>query len=261
MGNKAVYIISVILIVLSGCFGKGERAKKPEQLIPQQKMKDIIYDLYIADGLLNNPRVWNDFRDKDSIESYIDIIEAHGYSKKLFDENIDYYFLQKPKKFEAIYDNVLADLARIEADIIQQRESSSRTNRNIWNGRTSYNLPDDGTDNPVEFSIPIDDAGEYSITARIIVYDDDQSIEPRTEIWFWKDDGTEEGIRDYWETYYHEKSSRSVSLNMKKVLTDTTFTHLQGRLLDHSPKPGHWEKHSMVSNIVVVRRTLFNIVE
>jgi len=260
MVRSLLYIVAFMLIILTGCFGKSERVRKPDKFIPQQKMEDVLLDLYISDGLLNNPRVRNDFNYKDSVQNYMDVIESHGYTKTVFEENLKYYFLQKPKIFEAIYDNVLAYLSRIEADMMQKREAAFRINRNLWTGKNTFNLPDEGTDNPVEFSIPLTGEGKYIITARILVYTDDQSIGPRTAVWFWKDDGTETGHRELWEPVMHEKNSKSEVITLTKDLRDTTFTHLQGRLLDHSPQSGHWEKHSQVTNIVVTHKP-FEVVQ
>jgi len=249
-GNK-LYIVALMLIILTGCFSRNERVRKPDKFISREKMEDILFDLHISDGLLNNPTMRNEFNYKDSVQNYMDVIESHGYTKPLFEENLNYYFLRKPEKLELIYDNVLANLSRMEADLMQKRETTTRINRNLWTGKNSFNLPDEGTDNPVEFSIPLTGEGEYILTARILVFKDDQSIDPRTVVWFWKDDGTAAGYRELWETIMHEKSSRSETITLTRELRDTTFTHLRARLLDHSPQSGHWEKHSQVTGIVI----------
>ncbi len=247
--NRIKFIFILIpfigLMVISGC----SNDSKPDVLIKKDKMTEILIDLYIADGLLQNNGVRNDFSSADSTENYIMVIEKHGYTMPEFEENIEYYFKFEPHKYEEIYDNVFAVLSGMLARNIQDSGIRNPGRKNLWEGKSSYRLPDDGTANPIEFSIPTEGLGKYLVRARITLFVDDQTLDPRSTVYFWYDDGTEEGNKDFWDTLYYEQSSRSVGLELSKELKDTNVTHLKGRLIDFTPQPGHWEMHSSISGI------------
>jgi len=110
-------------------------------------------------------------------------------------------------------------------------------------------MPDVSTSNPIEFSIELKGTGVYKIRFRALIHKDDQSENLATNIYFWYDDGSEEGKIEDWAKHIYEKSGRSEVLTLEKHLKNPLFTHLKGKLLDHSPQAGHWEMHSSLSGI------------
>jgi len=256
MKNRNKYIaLTVILIMAVGlsCNKTTRTGIKKSEVIPEEEMVDILSDLYLADGLLNYPPIRSDFSSKDSIENYVDVISKHGYTKEKVDKSIEYYFIDRPKRYASIYNRVIEKLSGMEADVIQQLSGEANLNRNLWNGERSYSLPDAGVSNPLAFSIETAGLGEYILRARITLYEDDQSIDPHIEVWFWYDDGTEEGKKIPWDKYELAKTGRPVTVTLRKALTDPKVTHIKGKLLNHTDQPGHWEKHAMVTNIVIQR--------
>lgn len=245
--NLVLPVLLIAIVTASSC----NKIKKPEVLIGPENMTSILTDLYLADGLLSLPYIRRDFQHADSIENYISVIGKHDYTITEFEASIEYYFMAEPKKYEQIYDAVIATLSAMESESIQAKKKENPDNENLWNGKIAYRMPDDGTSNPVEFEIPVRGPGVYTIRARLTLYEDDQSINPRSTIYFWYDDGTEEGHRDMWDSVEYEKSRRSQQLRFRKKLEDTLVTHIKGRLMDFSPQPGHWEMHSSISGIFV----------
>lgn len=245
------YILSGLLLVAALSCNEN-RPAKPEIIIKPGPMVNILTDLYLADGLMNVPEIRRANQQKDSVEAYMEIIESHGFSKEVFDTNLEYYFLSKPKKFEAIYDGVLDRLSRMEDENIQASKPEEPAIRNLWNQKTSFRLPDDGTSNPISFAISIPGTGNYSIKLRANIFEDDQSEDLSTEVYFWYDDGSEEGVRDYWDKHIYEKSSRTRNVTLEKKLVDSLYTELRGELLHFSPKSGHWEMHSSITGISVI---------
>jgi len=224
----------------------------PEPMINQDVMLHILTDLHQTDGLLKIPTVRNKYSDKDSVEVYMEVIANYGYSKAEFDNCLDYYFLVKPKKLNAIYEQVMESLSKMEDENIQNNRSQQTVNENLWNLKPTYRLPNDGTSNPIEFSIPLKGSGIYTIKVRAIIHNDDQSDSLSTNIYFWQDDGTENGKTEAWDRHIYEKSGKSKVLTFQKQLDNPEFTHIKGRLLDYSPKAGHWEMHSSISGINVI---------
>ncbi len=253
--NRLSIITGLLLItgimLISACNKTNRSGIKSSEVIPPEKMTELLTDLYLGDGLLNYPPIRSDYAEMDSIESYIDVIESHGLTKEQADISMRYYFIDKPDKYEDIYDKVIENLSGMEAELMQQMAKKPDPDRNLWNGERSYTLPDAGVNNPLEFSIRTEGLGEYTIRARITVYKDDQSIDPHTLVWFWYDDGSEEGKKIMWDKKTLLKNSRPDFINMKKSLDDPRVTHIKGRLLNHAPQSGHWEKHAIVTSISV----------
>ncbi|MBS0011695.1 MAG: DUF4296 domain-containing protein [Bacteroidales bacterium] len=244
----------ILIIILQSCNKSGKSGVPRSQVIPEDKMVEILSDMYMVDGLMNYPPIRSDFSNKDTTENYSDVISKHAYSKQDVDLSVRYYFIDKPKKYADIYDRVIKKLSGMEAEVIQKLSSEDiQRNENLWNGASSYNIPDVGVIDPVEFSIRTVGLGEYVIKARILLYEDDQSIDPHSQVWFWYDDGTEEGVKIPWDRKDLVKSGRPVMISMSKELDDPRVTHIKGRLLNHTDQPGHWEKHALVTNITVNR--------
>lgn len=253
--SKKIYILVIILAVIMLSCNKTTRSGiKRSEVIPEKEMVEILSDLYLVDGLLNYPPIRNEYSNKDSTENYIDVINKHGYTKEKVDNSMKYYFIDKPRKYEDIYDRVIEKLSGMEADVIQKLSRDPNLDRNLWNGERSYSLPDVGVNDPIEFSVPIEDPGEYVIKARIMLYQDDQSIDPHTEVWFWYDDGTKGGKKIPWERKDLVKNNRPTIITLRKELDDPRVTHIKGKFLGHTDQPGHWEKHAMVSNITITRK-------
>ncbi|MDX2414090.1 MAG: hypothetical protein QNK33_02760, partial [Bacteroidales bacterium] len=162
-----------------------------------------------------------------------------------------YYFLAKPKKLNLIYEKVLERYSAMEDENLQNSRSKKPQNINLWTLKPSYRLPNDGTSNPIEFSIELEGTGLYTIRIRAIIHTDDQSENLATNISFWYDDGTEGGKIEAWDKHVYELSGRSAILTFEKRLNNPEFTHLKGKLLDHTSQSGHWEMHSSISGINV----------
>jgi hypothetical protein len=252
--SKYIILICCLLIfVILSCNKTRRSGIDRSDVIPEDEMVGILTDLYLTDGLMNYPPIRSDFSEKDSIETYIDVIHEHGYTKEEVDRSMEYYFIDKPKKYAAIYDRVIEKLSGMEADLIQQLSKESQSNRNLWEGERTYSLPDAGVSNPIEFSVRTVGMGQYLLRFRLTLYEDDQSLDPFTDIWFWYDDGTEEGAKIPWDRYDLEKTGRPEMITLSKALTDPRVTHLRGKLLNHTDQPGHWEKHAIVTNISINR--------
>jgi hypothetical protein len=247
----SVKIFTVVLIVLLSSCGSGDRKARRSQMVPARDLVPLLTDLYLADGLLAYQPVKNIFNAKDSILNYIDIIGKHGYTKEQVDNTLKYYFVQNPKKLQKIYDQVLSQLTEIESEIVSN--TPSRQVFNLWNQKSSIRLPEDGIHNPLFFSIPIKDTGMYTFTFDYLLFNDDQSLNPRTVIYFWYSDDTEQGVKDPWESVELTRDGTRHNYFMSRRLTDTAFTHISGYLHDCDQQSVRWEKHSTFSNILLYK--------
>lgn len=243
-------LLLILMILLSGCFNR-DKERRPENFIPPEKIIVIMTDLYIADGLLNNQSVRRVYEAKDSTENYIDIISSYGYTQQQLDASIAYLFANNPKRLEAVYDRVIANLLKMEADIMQERNVGVNTIQNYYTGQQTIRLPDNGITNKIEIDVEIDRPGIYRVKSRVLLYEDDQSIDPFMNLWYWYDDNTEDGHIERWDTLWLKDKGRSNLISYSSVMADTNATHIRGYLFNHVDQPGHWEKHATFSNIII----------
>jgi hypothetical protein len=111
---------------------KPDAIEKPDDLIPEEKMVQIMADVHLLEAALNvrSPQVAhppgpltlegkrdtilhaiaNDPNAKPAIEWY-DIFQKHGVTKKQYESSIAWYGSQ-PEKLNALYDEVITELTK-----------------------------------------------------------------------------------------------------------------------------------------------------
>lgn len=180
------HIVPVLLIILmaaASCAGRRSKAGHKD-LIPVDDLTSILTDAYLADGLLAIPEVRFRFNEGDTLQSYIDIIENHGYTKDEMDRTMRYYFIRKPKRLVKIYDKVLGKLSEMESIAEKDLLTFNSRNLNIWPGERFYHLP-----GPDSSDIPwVDLTGEFygtlHLSFTITIYPGDQTTDPHVGFWF-----------------------------------------------------------------------------
>ena len=241
-------VILIPVTLLYSCKSSNNNNK----LIPVRDLVPVLTELYVADGLLAFPPVRVRFSTKDSISNYIDIIKRHGYTKERMDNTMRYYFEKKPKKFENIYDQVLTRLSERQA--LLEKESPPvvpQVASNLWKGPGFVSVPETGIKDPVWFSVPIKDTGNYMLEFTTVVYSDDQSINPKVTVFFWHADSSKTEFRIAWPGVDLPKDGQRHNYSLSKRNSDSTITHIGGWLLDSDPKEGRWEKHAKIENIIL----------
>jgi hypothetical protein len=249
MSNFYKLFFLIIPLIFFSCSGNREKIKR-SQRIPPKEVVSILTDIYIDDGFLSSPASYGKFSVTDSSYNHIAIIKKHGYTKDQMDKTIKYYFIRDPKKLIKIYDDVLARLSEIQSRLEAEKPTILIPSSNLWTGQRSFLVPETGTTNSVNFSIAVKDTGMYELTLTAVVFKDDQSLNPRINVFFWHADTTKTGVRDNWNTVDLPKDGLRHNYTLSKRLTDTTFTHFNGWLLYNDTQTGRWEKHARIENII-----------
>ena len=250
--SKVSGLLVCLLILFSvSCSQSGQKTGRKD-LIPSDDLKSILTDLYIGDGLLAYPPLRNIYSQKDSITSYIDIINKHGYTKEQMDLTLKYYFVNNPKKLQKIYDEVLARLSEVQSRL-QTKIQGQVKNNNLWNQKTSFSLPAEGANNPIYFNSTISDTGTFTLTLSAILYKDDQSLNPRITVFFWRTNSEGREERQLWERTELAKDEMKHIYTVVGKLSDPAFTHLGGFLFDCDPKKERWQKHAAISDISLTK--------
>ncbi len=134
----------------------------------------------------------------DTLSSYIDIIEKHGYTKEQMDRTMRFYFIKRPKKLVKIYDKVLGTISEMESRVNKEIPAFYGAREvNVWPGKPSYSLPAPPGKDTAWFDFPVDFAGVYNLKFTLTIYPDDQSVDPYGGVYFLHTDSAGNDKRIY----------------------------------------------------------------
>jgi hypothetical protein len=244
----AWFLLCTLILSCSGA--------KRKYIIPEKKLVPIIVDMQIADGLALGyfPDVKNLKLDSAAIYGWV--MEKHDVTRAQFDSTMAFY-TKHPDRLDRIYEKVIATLSKMESEIKEaEKEEQIRKKITIWEDPRNYMLPDDGHINRINFSVPVKGPGEYTITAQIKVFRDDESIAPRINAFFWYDDGTEEGYRDHFKSVSIKKNEEINTYTVSKQLRKKEVTYIKGYIFNHSNQDTMFMKHAFISGIKITYESL-----
>ncbi len=244
----AWFMLCTIILSCSGV--------KKKYLIPEKKLVPIIVDMNIADGISFQYSPGTKRLNLDSAAVYGWVLEKHNVTKAQFDSTIAYY-TKHPDRLNRIYEKVIASLSKMESEIKEaEKEEELKRKITIWEDPRNYMLPDDGRINRINFSVPARGPGEYTITAQIKVFRDDESIAPRINAFFWYDNGTEEGYRDNFKSVSIKKNEEMNTYSVSKQLREKDVTHIKGYIYNHSNQDTMFLKHAFIGGIKITYESL-----
>lgn len=236
-----LFILSVLLI---GCSGRRNKAERRDA-IPQNKMIDIITDLYITDGLMIMPMVHEWYESSDSIAAYRDVIESHGYTKEDFDRTMRFYYIKKPKVLMKMYEQALSRLSEMETRFDQENMQIQSRITNYWEKENILTASDSTT-----FDIKFNYWNIYNFTFTATVYPGDQSVNPKPVIYTCHPDSVETGRRFYIQTFEYVKDGRPHRYAYRIEDPDRSRLRLVGNLFDSESGPSA-EKHFIIEDISI----------
>jgi hypothetical protein len=112
------YIIFSLLIFCLSC---NIENKPPQNVIPKDKMIDILVDMHLADGMFTIVEIRSEMAKKDSINFYSVIFENHGYTRQDFDTTV-YYYSHNINEYNKIYIEVLNRLSEMETSVKKEEQ-------------------------------------------------------------------------------------------------------------------------------------------
>jgi len=238
----------LVVVIMASC--KGDT----KDLIPRRKLVRLLAEIHIADGIAveniaqrTGPRI-------DSTSLYSALFRKHGVTRAEFDSTMTYYST-RPEELQKFYTQVTAILKKKEAQLKRRAEISiAGTGSVVWNEFRSVSLPEMGKNEKVDIDIPVPDTGLYAVIATIRMYKDDGSINPRMTLYYYHDDKTPQGHRDYFEEVTLQKDDKEHIYTLAKRLTDPNFTRIMGTVLNHSNPDTFFRKHAIVSSLTLIRR-------
>ena len=236
--------ILILLISFTAC------AKKDEpKVIPKKALTDILFDLHKTEAILENYSISRKYIRAEKMQIYNTVIESHGYNRQEFDSTIQYYTKYKAEELNKIYEEIINRYNIIDNQELMSPPVSD-PNRNLWNLGSTYKIEKKSDKMMIPFTIPLEEEGIYTIKAKIKVYKDDESINPRIRAYFWHVNEVSEDEREYFDLKFI-KNEHFTNYVISGRNTNKEVTHLKGWLLYHDNQEGDWQKHIEVKNVEV----------
>ena len=243
---KRVFFAIVGVAFIASCSTK--------EIIPEKDMVDVLVKSFLTDATVISPHLNRPLSKLDTINYYAWAFEQMGYSEEQFEKSLDFY-TKNPDLLDKILDKVINELSRIEMEtgtnLITPEEANAETTPNLWTEKTSWYLPNDGSQQAVNFKIPTVGPGIYTVSAEVRVFSDDGSKNPRMTAFFYFDDGSQHGNRTNIKSVSYQKDGETRVVSIENTLKNPEVTHVMGWVMDHSGQEGSWSKHAEITNITL----------
>jgi hypothetical protein len=245
---RFVFLMLMIISLLTGACTSRKSNLDRKNLIPEKDLISLLTDIHIADGLLILPTINAWCSNLDSIETYIQVIEKHGYTKEIMDKTMNYYFVNEPKKLNKIYDHVLGILSEWESRIDKQAAVELARITNLWRGKDFYSFPSVSGNDSTMFSTTLYIPGVYKLSFSATFFPDDQIFNPETIAYTSSSDSLETSKKRYITSIQYLKDGRPHNYNLFFQVEDNV-SHFKGWLIYFEDRPDEILKHLQIENI------------
>lgn len=109
--------IFIIFLFLFPAFVSCDKlpVEKPENLIKEKEMIDMLVDIHIAEATFNQMRYDSIVRNSSSTNFYYSVLEKYQVPDTVFEKSFVFY-ASTPKEFEKMYRKVMNKLSEIEQE-------------------------------------------------------------------------------------------------------------------------------------------------
>ncbi len=119
----------VLILLLPSCYERHfEGSPKPEKLLSHEQMIEILTDIQLEEARVVAQRDKDKAYNNTATQYKEDIVKKYGISVEEFVENLNYYQDQDETLID-IYDEVLANLSRMQEDVKRQLEEEKELKR------------------------------------------------------------------------------------------------------------------------------------
>lgn len=106
--QKHILIVVILLFIFCSCEKKV--VEKPKNLVPREKMIDMIVDLHVGDAVFQSRRYANEpIKKYSDTDLYHSILKKYDVADTIFEKSLIYY-ASLPKEFEKMYSKALSKL-------------------------------------------------------------------------------------------------------------------------------------------------------
>lgn len=217
-------------------------------VIPKKDFILILTDIYLSKPYFSSEGIYH-ARWQDTIPYNHHIVERYGYKWAQFDSTVSWY-CSRPRKYQDVYDAVIANLNELDKVVSEELDPPSE----LWTGKKNFYLPADTVQDSIPTNVLLKGVGSYVVSAKIRVYPQDGSFDPRIALYLWRSDTTAYGVRDTLWIAPLWKDGLMYEYRMEKTLfPGNEFTHIKGNWLhsDQNEVDTTLKKRSEITDISV----------
>lgn len=115
MKRIAQLILVMVVAMLASCWQENPQGTKPDGLVPKQELMDLMVDLYLAESANNMRMLEKDTTLPKYAEFFKAVLEKHNVTAQDYENSLKYY-AENPDEINAIYDEVLQRLTKMESE-------------------------------------------------------------------------------------------------------------------------------------------------
>ncbi len=119
MMKKIAAILIFLVFVVSSC--DEPVVPKPENLIKEKQMIDILVDIHLAEATFQRFRYDSIMKDNSSANFYYSVLDKYNLPDSVFEQSFVYY-ASAPKNFEKMYRKVMNELSALEQEYSGRKE-------------------------------------------------------------------------------------------------------------------------------------------
>jgi len=112
-------LLLLLLITIVSC--EDEIVQKPENLIKEDQMIDMLVDIHLGQATYNHFRYDSIMLNNSSVNFYYSVLEKYQVPDTVFEQSFVYYS-GKPKNFEKMYRKVMNNLSLMEQEFSGRKE-------------------------------------------------------------------------------------------------------------------------------------------
>lgn len=109
--KKIAFILALLIIAFVAC--DNEVIKKPNHLVNEKKMINMLVDIHLAEAAFNHMRYDSIIRNSSSVNFYSSVLAKYEVADSVFEKSYVYY-VSNPKNFEKMYREVMNKLSETE---------------------------------------------------------------------------------------------------------------------------------------------------
>ncbi len=221
------------------------RTEPPKNLIPKDSFIVLLAEIHKTDAMMTFRQMNDNQLPDKKISFYNSVFKKFHISRNTFDSNFRYY-AANPVEMKILYGKVIQHLTKKSDEFLADSGNvdNKMTEKDLWNQKRRWSLPEDGMTNAIPFKIFTADKGTYTLRAKLKIYKDDETVAPKMTLLVHYSDGTSESNSNTSLVKNEEEMEYWVSIttNFYKEIS-----YVSGWVLDHSS--GTKTKHSEVFDV------------
>jgi len=117
--KKLVTILLLLVFVITSC--DDSVVPKPENLIKEKQMIDMLVDIHLAEATFTRFRYDSTMTNNSSANFYYSVLDKYHVPDSVFEQSFVYY-ASVPKNFEKMYQKVMSHLSEMEQQFSGRKE-------------------------------------------------------------------------------------------------------------------------------------------